>query len=170
MTAMSPATLEIGILWRLLGCSLLYAAGVYLMVTSLPALRPKPDLRTRLRWMDVDERVRMEAERLPQSPMFDSPRMEAVFRPLFEELGEGLSKVRARLGIGDIAELEQKLSISSSGLTAGQFYGKKLLLAAIGGSPWLGNFVGIHAGPLWIWLGIGLVAFTIPDHQLKTRL
>ncbi|MDP9350305.1 MAG: type II secretion system F family protein [Chloroflexota bacterium] len=163
------STLEMETLWRLLGLCLLFALGVYLMVTSLPAFRPKPNLRERLRRMDIDERGRMESERLGNR-MFDSPYLESLLRPLFEELGEGLRRLRQRIGVGEVAELERQLAVAHPGLTVGQFYGKKLLMAAIGCSPWLGNFLAIHAGPLWAWLGMGLIAFAVPDYQLRGRI
>ena len=60
--------------------SLLFGAGVYLLVTAQPLGRPRPDLAERLRRLDVDERVRMDADRREVRPIFRSRRCQGFAR------------------------------------------------------------------------------------------
>src|ERR1700674_1948893 len=57
---------------RLLLWPVLFGLGAYLLLTSQPMGRPKPDLAEKLRRLDVDERIRVEMARQDTRQIFTS--------------------------------------------------------------------------------------------------
>ena len=85
------------------GLPLLLCMGVYLVLTSLPSGRPRPDLGDRLRQLDVDERIRL-AE-LARSPEGEEHRR--IHAELFREIRalKGSQASESRLALLELARL-----------------------------------------------------------------
>lgn len=159
---------------RVLFWPLLFGLGAYVLLTAQPLGRPKPDLAERLRRLDVDERIRMERERHEVRPIFATPLLEALLRPVLEDLGRLLRAVLSRVGLGAGRELERKLAITRPGVEPIQFLGEKAISGLIGLAVFpLMTALGIGpfgAWPVWLWL-LGFVAgFLLPDAALDRRL
>ena len=149
----------------------LFGLGVYLIVTGLPLARPKPDLRLRLDSFDVDERLRMDLEARETRPLFSSPLLEHLLRPAMEDTGRVLRGLFARLGIGDLGEIERKLQLVRPGVELPQFFGEKAVSGVVAGcTPLLANLLGIHplgSWPVWSWAAACAAGFFLPDWQLE---
>src|ERR1700730_10596397 len=79
---------------------LAFGLGVYLVLTTQPFGRPKPDLGERLRLLDVDERIRMaDQDRHGTRPLFASRMLENILRPVVEDAGRLLRAVLLRVGL-----------------------------------------------------------------------
>ncbi|MCC7368821.1 MAG: type II secretion system F family protein [Chloroflexi bacterium] len=163
-TAVRPG----GLLWPAL-----VGLGLYLLLVAQPIGRPKPDLVERLRRLDVDERVRWElgAERLP---LFRSRLLEALLRPVLDDVGALLRSLLGRLGLAGGRDLEARLAVARPGVTASQHYGEKLAVALVAGAfvP-LGASLGVlpfgWATP-WIAALVAGLGFAAPDWELERRL
>lgn len=153
---------------------LLFGLGMYLLLTAQPIGRPKPDLVERLRRLDVDERIRGEVRRQEVKPIFASRLLEAMLRPVLDDLGRLLQSVLQRFGLGGGKELERRLRIVRPEVEPSQFFGEKIAAAVIGlGVFPLMNGLGIHpfgVWPFWVWGAGFLVGFLAPDWQLEARL
>lgn len=168
-----PAALR----WPVVFWPLLFGLGMYLILTSSsqPIGRPKPDLRQRLRRLDVDERVREAlARRDSRGPMFVSPVMERLLRPVVDDLGGLLQTALTRVGLAGADDLARKLVVAWPGVEPRQFWGEKALAGAIGlGLFPLLNLLGRHPlgpWPAWLWLLAGVVGCLAPDWRLARRL
>ncbi len=159
---------------RMLLWPLLFGLGMYLVLTAQPIGQPKPDLVERLRRLDVDERVRGEVRRGEPKRIFASRLLEAMLRPVLDDLGRLLQSVLQRFGLGGGQELERKLRIVRPEVEPSQFFGEKLAAGVIGlGIFPLMNGLGVHpfgVWPLWAW-GAGFVlGFLAPDWHLEMQL
>ena len=153
---------------------LLFGLGAYLFLTAQPIGRPKPDLVERLRRLDVDERVRAELDQKGTTPIFAVRWLEAILRPILDDLGQLVRSLLSLFGLGGGQVLERKLRVARPGVDAAQFFGEKTVLGVIG----LGLFpllssLGLHPfgpWPLWTWaVGFGM-GFAAPDWELERRL
>ncbi len=157
------------ILWPLL-----FGIGAYLFLTAQPIGRPKPDLEERFRRLDVDERIRAEMAQRDTRPIFATRWLEAILRPILDDIGRLVRSVLSLFGLGGGQALERKLRVARPGVEAPQFFGEKLASGFIGLAffPIL-NALGLHpfgAWPGWAWLvGFG-VGFLAPDWDLERRL
>jgi len=153
---------------------LLFGLGAYLLLTAQPIGRPKPDLAERLRRLDVDERIRMELARRETRPIFASPLLEALLRPVVDDLGRLLRAVFRRFGLGAGRELERKLAIARPGVEPTQFLGEKVISGLIGLALFpLMNALGIipfGVWPVWLWLLGAVGGFLLPDAALDRRI
>lgn len=156
---------------------LLFGAGAYLLLTAQPIGRPKPDLAERLRRLDVEARMHDAESKPTRRPIFSSRLLEAVLRPVLDDLGSLLGRLMARFGLTRRAELGRQLALIRPGVEPGQFFGEKAASALLGLTLFpLMNLLGIHPfgdWPAWL-LGAGLlVGFIAPDqylaHQLTAR-
>jgi tight adherence protein C len=167
LPALDPGTLEP----RLVLLAALCGLGVYLVVTGLPLGVPKPDLGQRLDRLDVDERVRMDLEARDVRPLFSSRLLEHLLRPVVEDAGRLLRGLFARLGLGDLGELERKLRLVRPEVELPQFFGEKLISGIVFGcTPVLANVLGVQpfgVWPLWLWLAAFAAGFFVPDWQLE---
>ncbi len=153
---------------------LLFGLGAYLVLTAQPIGRPRPDLAERLRRLDVDERLRRQGPERELRPMFASRLLEALLRPILDDVGGLLRTVLARFGLGGGVALERKLRIVRPEVTPAQFFGEKVASGLVGlaAFPTM-TLLGIHPfGPWPLWtLGLGFAAgFLAPDWQLERRL
>lgn len=153
---------------------LVFGLGAYLVLISQPIGRPKPDLTERLRRLDVDERVRAELTQRDARPIFALPWLEAILRPILDDLGRLVRAILTLFGLGGGRELERKLSIARPGVEPAQFFGEKFVSGMIGLALFpVMNAIGLHPfGPWPFWaLGAGfLVGFLAPDWELDRRL
>lgn len=152
----------------------LFGLGAYLLLTAQPIGRPKTDLAERLRRLDVDERIRMEAVGGPARPIFASRLLEVMLRPVLDDLGRLLRSLLSRFGLGGGAELERSLRIARPGVEPIQFFGEKILSGVIGFALFpVMDGLGIHPFGVWpLWLGaVGFaIGFLAPDAELERRL
>lgn len=152
--------------------SLLFGLGAYLLVTAQPLGKPKPDLAERLRRLDVDERVRMEIRQIDARPIFASRLLDALLRPVLDDLGGLVRSLLGRIGL-DGRDLDRTLAITRPGIHAAQFFGEKVLCAIIGGAffPLMNGF-GIHpfgSWPVLAWVMGAVGGFLLPDWELDRR-
>ena len=168
--SIDPSALEL----RVLLWPMLFGLGAYLLLTAQPIGRPKPDLAERLRRLDVDERIRAELERQDVRPIFASRLLEAMVRPVLDDLGRLLRSVLGRFGLAGGEELERKLRIARPGVEPAQFFGEKVATGLVGLAIFpLMNGLGVHpfgVWPLWLWLVGFAVGFLMPDWELDRRL
>ena len=159
---------------RLLLWPLLFGLGAYLLLTTQPVGRPKPNLAERLRRLDVDERIRAEMARQDVRPIFTSRLLEGMLRPVLDDAGRLLRSLLGRFGLAGGQELERRLQIMRPGVEPAQFFGEKLASGLVGFSVFpLMTALGIHPfgiWPVWIWL-VGFIAgFLAPDWDLDRRM
>lgn len=153
---------------------LLFGLGAYLVLVSQPIGRPKPDLAERLRRLDVDERIRMDRERRDSHPIFASRVLEAMLRPILEDVGRLFAIFLERLGLAGLAELDRKLQVARPGVGPIQFLGEKAGTTVIG----VALFPVMNAlelrpfgtWPLWAIAAGGAISFLAPDWDLERRL
>jgi tight adherence protein C len=153
---------------------LTFGLGAYLLVTGQPIGRPKPDLAERLRRLDADERIELELRRSEVRPFFHSRLLEAVLRPVLDDLGRLVRLILSRLGLAGGVELERKLRVARPGVEPSQFFGEKVAAALIGLVifPFM-NALGVHPfglWPVWSWLVGATIGFLGPDWQLERHL
>ena len=153
---------------------LLLGAGLYLLVTAQPLGRPRPDLAERLRRLDVDERTRLDHARHESRPFFRSRLLEALLRPLLDDLGDLARRGAGRLGLADGRDVELHLRLVRPGVEVSQFWGEKLAGTLIGGALFpLMNGLGIHPfgpWPGWVWVAGAAGGFLLPDGDLARRV
>ena len=158
---------------QLLPWPALLGTGLYLVVTALPWLRPKPDLVERLDRLDVERRLRAGAQPSVR-PYFRSRLLEVLLRPMLEALGEGGRRLATRLGYRAAATLERDLRAVRPGVDLGQFHAEKVgaallfcglfpVMNAVGADPF-GRW------PVWAWLAGALAGFYAPDWDLARRV
>ena len=160
--------------WHVLLWPLLFGLGAYLVLTAQPIGRPKPDLAERLRRLDVDERIRMELGRREVRPIFASHLLEALLRPVLDDLGRLVGTLLGRFGLGNGATLERQLRMTRPGVEPIQFLGEKVISGLIGLALFpVMNGLGIHPFGIWpVWLSaVGFaIGFVAPDADLDQRL
>jgi tight adherence protein C len=173
--ALPPAAIHLAALDpRVVLLPLVFGFGLYLVLTTLPLGRPKPDLGQRLRALDVDERIRLaELGRHEVRPLFASRLLESMLRPVIDDAGRALRSVLLRLGLAGGRELEARLRILRPGIEVVQFLGEKvatgLVMAVMFPIMNLLHFEPLGAWPVWVWLvGFG-VGFVLPDWDLERR-
>ena len=153
---------------------LLFGLGVYALLTAQPVGRPKPDLAELLRRLDVDEVIKDEVEHQASTPIFASPLLERVLRPVLEDAGQAVRRFLGSLGLSGGRDLDQRLRRAGLGMGVAQFYGEKLALGLIGlGIFPLTDALGVSpvgTWPLWTWLVGFVVGFIAPDWDVNRRL
>jgi tight adherence protein C len=156
---------------------LLFGLGVYLVLTAQPIGRPRPDLRERLRRLDVDERVRDQIQRRDGRPIFASRVLESLLRPVLDDAGRWLQSALARFGLAGSAGvegLEGKLRLVRPGVEPTQFFGEKIVAGLVGLAAFPAmTLLNVHPfGPWPVWSGAAafVVGFLAPDWQLEHRL
>jgi len=163
--ALSPEV----VLWPLV-----FGVGAYLLLTSQPIGRPKPDLAERLRRLDVDERIRMELGVRETRPLFASRLLEAMLRPVLDDAGRLLQTILGRLGLAGAADLERRLSVARPSVGVVQFLGEKVASGLVGLLVFpLMEALEIHPfgqWPIWLWGLTTAVGFLAPDWDLDRRL
>lgn len=153
------------------------ALGLFLMVAAQPIGRPRPDLATRLRELDPDEWL-LDDMAPPPAAVLGVPLIDALLRPLVDDVARLTERVARTLGLTSPRELERRLQLAAPGTTPLQYYGEKVtvalafevillvthltfdLLRLPHGGPW----------PLWAWLGAGALGFIVPDLAIGSRL
>ena len=163
-------TLQMGVLlWPIL-----FGLGAYLLVTAQPIGRPKPDLAERLRRLDVEERIRAESRRESVRPIFVSPLLEKMLRPVLDDLGRLVGSLLGRFGLEGGRDLERKLGMDRPGVDPVQFFGEKVASALVAFAVFpLMNGLGVHpfgAWPVWVWTLGFAGGFLAPDWELERRL
>jgi len=157
------------ILWPLV-----FGIGAYLLVTSQPIGRPKPDLAERLRRLDVDERIRMELGNRASEPIFASRLLEAMLRPLMDDLGRLLQGILGHVGVAGISDLERRLATVRPEIGVVQFLGEKIGSGLVGLLVFPAmELLDVHpfgTWPVWLWGLAALVGFLAPDWDLDRRL
>ena len=151
---------------------LVLGLGLYLLFTAQPIGRPLPDLAERLRRLDADERILQNVRRETVKPIFASRLLEALLRPVLDDLGSLLRSALSRFGLGGGKELERKLAVVRPEVEPSQFFGEKIASGFIGLVIFPAmDALGIHpfgSWPVWAW-GIGfLLGFLGPDWHLET--
>ncbi len=84
---------------------LVLGLGLYLLLTAQPIGKPLPDLGERLKRLDADERILQNVRRETVKPIFASRLLEALLRPVLDDLGSLLRSVLSRFGLGGGREL-----------------------------------------------------------------
>lgn len=153
---------------------LLLGAGIYLLVTAQPLGRPRRDLAERLRRLDVDERVRMDADRREVRPIFRSRLLEAVLRPVLDDVGRLARRWLGGLGLSGGRELERGLLVARPGVGPEQFWGEQLVGGLLGLTllPAM-NALDLSLGdgwPIWAWLLGAAAGFLLPTWDLARRV
>ncbi len=155
--------------------SLLFAVGAFLLLTTQPVGRPRPDLGERLRRLDVDERIRLaEQGRRVERPLFASRLLEGMLRPVLEDTGRLARTLLGRIGLAGGRELERRLQVARPGVEPVQFFGEKVTAGLVLGAVFpLMNAFGVRpfgAWPVWLWLVGFVLGFLAPDWDLEQRL
>ena len=154
---------------------LLLGLGVFLIISSQPLGRPRPDLGERLRRLDVDERLRMHA-RLAEQAMEPDPFVHQpiarLFWPLAAELGRRLLSLLARVGLAGGHELDEALRAVWPEMYPPHFWGLKVQVALVALVPLvLGDALQLELGPGLVWAPVlALAGFVAPDLWLRRRL
>jgi len=148
--------------------------GLWLLVMGQPLGRPRPELVARLRRLSARGRMELEerAERTG-SPMFSSPLLERVLRPLLDDAGDAIGRLLRRLGI-ETGDLDRRLALGWPGMNAAQFRGQQLATGAVAmlAFPAM-NLFGVQplgAWPVWLWVGGFVAGFAAPSWQLNGRI
>ena len=154
--------------------SLLIATAVYALVTAQPLGQPKPDLAERLARLDVDERIRMGPAGEPGRPFFASRALEALLRPMLDDVGRLARALLSRVGLAGGDDLAARLRLTRPGVDVAQFFGEKTALGLLGlGLLPLMNVLGAHlfgSWPVWSWAVGFAVGFLAPDVDLEHRV
>ena len=111
--------------------AVLVGLGIYVAVTALPWGIPRPSLAEQLRRFDTDVRVAERTRRLrAQGPLLPWPSLDAVLRPLLEDL---IGPVRRMLsGVGGFgADLDRELRLVRPGIDARRFIAEQLVLCGL---------------------------------------
>lgn len=149
-------------------------AGLWLLLLAQPLGRPRPELAVRLRRLTSQGRLELEERAVSTgAPMFSSPLLERVLRPLLDDAGSGLGRVLRRLGI-ETGDLDRRLELGWPGMSAPQFRGQQLAtgLVLLLVFPAM-NLLGVHpfgAWPVWLWIAALALGFAAPSWQLNGRL
>lgn len=147
--------------------------GLWLIITSHPALRPRPDLEQRLARLTSEGRDALDQARADRATVFASGTLEAVLRPLLDDLGGQLGRLAGRLGL-NVAGLEGRLALGWPGMSLPQFYGQKVMSGAVFLVTFpLMNLIGVQpfgAWPAWLWAAGFAAGFALPDWTLASRL
>ena len=159
---------------RLLLWPLLFGVGLYLLLIAQPIGRPKTDLAERLRRLDVDQRILFDIGRRDVAPIFASRALEALLRPLMEDIGRVLRSVLGRFGLAGGAQLERELRLVRPGVEPVQFFGEKVLagLVIMSAFPLMNALDVTLFGPwpVWTWLIGFAIGFLAPNWQIQQRL
>ena len=151
-----------------------FGLGLWLAITSLPWARPRISLATRLHLLTARGRLEQEAVRgRAGAPLFKSPTLEHLLRPVVEDAGALLASLMSRAGIGAV-DLDRRLALGWPGMTPAHFYGQKLTsgLVLLLLFPFM-NVMGVNpfgAWQVWVWLAGFAVGFALPDWMLTGRL
>lgn len=153
---------------------LLLGAGLYLLVTAQPIGRPRPDLAERLRRLDVDERMRADAEPRETQPIFRSRLLEALLRPVLDDLGRLARRWLGRFGLSGGGDLERALRVARPGVGPEQFWGERLVGGLLGLAflPAM-NALALGPGdgwPIWTWLAAAAGGLQLPAWDLARRV
>lgn len=161
---------DLGFDLHLLLWPLLVGTGVYLLITVQPFGRPKPDLGDWLRRYDIDARLRAEMSHPARAPLFDSALLEAMVRPVLDDIAALLYRAGQRVGFTDPARLERKLAQLEPDLGVLDWYARKvgagLIGFAVGPATTL---AGSHLLPFWTWPLTFLAGFVGLDVWLEER-
>lgn len=169
--AVPALLLEPGILvWPLL-----LGLGLFLLIAGQPLGRPRPALGERLRRLDVDERLRLNAlviDPETRADPFTRQPIARLFWPLAEELGRRLLALLRRVGLAGGRDLEDALHAAWPEMDVAHFWGLKLLMALVALVPLvLGDVLQVQVGPGPAWAPVlALVGFAAPDVALRRRL
>jgi len=147
-------------------------AGLWLIVMGQPIGRPRPDLVLALQRMSVQGRGALDGD-AARVPMFSSPLLERILRPVLDDAGDILGRILRRAGI-EAGDLDTRLALAMPGMTATQFRGQQLATGAIAAGAFpLMNFLGADPGgpwPVWMWVAGFAFGFAAPSWQLQGRL
>jgi pilus assembly protein TadC len=171
MTVTTWPVLDLGIVvWPLL-----LGLGLFLLVSAQPLGRPRPALGERLRRLDVQERVRLNAVLAEQATEPAAAVRQPIARllwPLAYGLGRRLLGLLGRVGLAGGRELDEALRAVWPELDAPHFWGLKLQMALVALVPLvLGDVLGVRAGPGQVWAALlALAGFVAPDLELRRRL
>lgn len=152
----------------------LFALGLLGLLLAQPLGRPKPDLATRLRRLQVDERrvLAEEAERAAR-PVPAGSAFGALLRPMIERAGATLLATLDRLGIRGGEDLRRDLAVLRPGTDLATFYGEKIvtgLLALVLFPATTLVSGGALAWPLWAGLAGALAGYQLPSWLLRRRM
>ena len=122
-----PSLLAVGLpaeafRWQGLIGPILFGTGVWYLLMQLPFGRPGPDLGERLARLDVEARMR-EAGVAEGRPFFANRVLEALLRPVLDDLGRGVRAVLGLFGFGGGADTERGRRAVRPGRDIAQVYG-----------------------------------------------
>lgn len=146
----------------------------------LPLGRPRPDLLEQLRRLDVEElsptRVGLAGQE-PQ-PLLPFPAIDALLRPVVDDLAGAARSALARFGLAGGREVEERLLLLRPNvpiaLLVEQFWGRKLLCGLVP----LGLFLLVRAfgtrpladWPFVVWPLLAVGGFLFPDYKLNWQV
>jgi hypothetical protein len=142
--------------------------GIFLLVAGSALQRSPTDLVTRLRRLDPDSW--WEEPNVPR-------RSTAFGGPLSEDASRLVGRVFGYVGLIAPADLARSLAHAGSDMTMHEFYFEKILtalgleavlvVADFGFERFGLTQVGVW--PLWLWLGVGVLGFVMPDLVVRRR-
>ncbi len=142
-----------------------------------PLGRPKPDLREQLRRLDVEEPLETRAAHAPGLAP-PSGALEALLRPVLDDLSRALRAACSRLGLGTGREVEAGLALlhpdAPPGTLLEQLWRRKLVYGLV--SPGLFVLVQVFGTkpladwPFVAWPLLGVGAFLYPEYKLRRRV
>lgn len=176
-----PAADSVGAL-RLLCWPVVFGFAFHTLITApgQPFGRPRPDLREQLRRQDVEEpsATRAYGDGRESEPLVPVPALDALLRPLVDDVSAGARAALARLGLAGGRDLEVKLALLRPDARADrlleQFWGRKLLCACVP----FGLFLLVRVfgtkplaeWPFAVWPLLSIGGFLYPNYKLNWRL
>ena len=154
---------------QVLGFTVLFGIGAFLVAVGQPLGRPRAPLSERLR------RLHPDAE--PEAPsarpfLFRTRGLDLTLGPLLESAGGALMRLRTAVGFAPRGTGE-RLAAAGSPMTAAQFLGQKVAGAVVGFAllP-VAQGVGLlrsGGGAVWLWLLLAAAGYFGPDVWLVRR-
>ncbi len=155
--------------------ALLLGSATYLLVTGQPLGAPRANLGEQLRRLDPRD-GHSGVDALPRRTVFSNRLLEALLRPVLDDVGRLIGSLFARSGLGDPRRLERELALVKPEVTVPSFYGQKFFSGLIGLVLFpLMNYTGLNLPgmaywPVWTWLGGFALGFGWPDLSLRQAI
>jgi tight adherence protein C len=153
------------LLWAL-GFSLAF----YQAIRVQPIGRPRPGLIARVESFQAERH--QQTSRRPH--LFKNTTLEDIFRPVLEEVATQVLKLFSWLGSRfgfNLKTVEENLRLTEYRADMVLFFAEKVAVGIIAFVmlPMMASIGIIQPKPLWVWLLLGIVGFTVPDFTLRSK-